>query len=65
MVGAVLERPSLVLTRIWQPVGVATVARSLVMVWNETARVVDPDDYRLNTWSDSLHSCWDGRGTRV
>ena len=52
MVAAVLDRPTLVLNRNWQPVGVATVARSLVMLWNESARVVDPDDYRLYTWGD-------------
>ena len=52
MVAAALDRPTLVLNRNWQPVGVATVARSLVMLWNESARVVDPDDYRLYTWSD-------------
>jgi 5-methylcytosine-specific restriction endonuclease McrA len=52
MVAAVLDRPTLVLNRNWQPVGVATVARSLVMLWNESARVVDPDDYRLYTWAD-------------
>jgi len=26
----------------WQPVNVATVARALVLLWNESARVVDP-----------------------
>ena len=52
MVAAVLDRPTLVLNRNWQPVGVATVARSLVKVWNETARIVDPADYRLYDWSD-------------
>ena len=31
---------------------VATVARALVLLWNESARVVDPDDYRLYTWAD-------------
>jgi 5-methylcytosine-specific restriction endonuclease McrA len=49
---AVLERPTLVLNRNWQPVNVATVARSLTMLWNETARAVDPDDFRLYTWAD-------------
>lgn len=49
---AVLERPTLVLNRHWQPVHVATVARSLVMLWNEAARVVDPDDFRAYSWSD-------------
>jgi 5-methylcytosine-specific restriction endonuclease McrA len=52
MVSAVLQRPTLVLNRHWQPVNVATVARSLVMVWNEAARFVDPDDYQLYSWHD-------------
>src|SRR5579859_1249261 len=53
MVGsAVLERPTLVLNRHWQPVHVATVARSLTMLWNESAHVVDPDDFQLYTWAD-------------
>jgi 5-methylcytosine-specific restriction endonuclease McrA len=52
MVSAVLQRPTLMLNRNWQPVGVATVSRSLVMVWNGTARVVDPEDYQLYTWAD-------------
>lgn len=52
MVSAVLQRPTLMLNRNWQAVGVATVSRSLVMVWNGTARVVDPEDYQLYDWSD-------------
>jgi 5-methylcytosine-specific restriction endonuclease McrA len=52
MTAAVLDRPTLVLNRNWQPVGVATVARSLLKLWNDTARVVDPADYRLYTWDD-------------
>ena len=52
MGSAVLTRPTLVLNRNWQPVGVAPVARSLVMVWNDAARVVDPDDYQLYSWLD-------------
>lgn len=52
MVAKVLNRPTLVLNRNWQPVGVASVARAVIMVWNDTAHVVDPDDYRLYTWSD-------------
>ena len=51
MVTAVLNRPTLVLNRNWQPVGVATVARSLVKVWNDAAHIVDPDDYRRYPWS--------------
>ncbi len=52
MVTSVLERPTLVLNRNWQPVGVATVSRSLVKVWNETARIVDPVDYQQYGWED-------------
>ena len=50
MVSQVLQRPTLVLNRSWQPVNVATVARALVMVWSDTARVVDPVDYQLYDW---------------
>jgi 5-methylcytosine-specific restriction endonuclease McrA len=52
MIAKTLERPTLILNRNWQPVNVATVARALVLLWNEAARVVDPDDYRLYTWAD-------------
>jgi 5-methylcytosine-specific restriction endonuclease McrA len=52
MVAKVLERPTLVLNRNWQPVNVATVARALVLLWNKSARVVDPNDYRTYTWND-------------
>jgi 5-methylcytosine-specific restriction endonuclease McrA len=52
MRGGVLQRPTLVLNRHWQPVHVAPVARALVMVWNEAACVIDPDDFQLYTWSD-------------
>ncbi len=52
MVAKILEQPTLVLNRNWQPVNVATVARALVLLWNESARVVDPADYRLYTWAD-------------
>ena len=52
MTPKVLQRPTLVLNRNWQPVNVATVARALVLVWNESAREVDPADYQLYTWAD-------------
>jgi len=52
MVAKVLEHPTLVLNRNWQPVNVATVARALVLLWNESARVVDPADYQLYNWAD-------------
>ena len=49
---AALQNPTLVLNRNWQPINVATVARALILVWNDSARVVDPRDYRLYDWSD-------------
>ncbi len=52
MVAKELQRPTLVLNRNWQPVNVATVARALVLLWNESARVVDPADYQTYTWED-------------
>jgi 5-methylcytosine-specific restriction endonuclease McrA len=33
-----LQRPTLVLNRNWQPINVATVARALIMLWNDSAR---------------------------
>ena len=52
MTASALQRPTLVLNRNWQPVNVATVARSLVLLWNESARVVDPTDYQTFDWID-------------
>lgn len=52
MVSSTLQRPTLILNRNWQPVGVTTVARAVVKIWNETARVVDPSDYQTYSWSD-------------
>ncbi len=52
MVAKVLQHPTLVLNRNWQPVHVATVARALVLLWNESARVVDPADFQLYNWED-------------
>jgi 5-methylcytosine-specific restriction endonuclease McrA len=52
MATAILQRPTLVLNRHWQPVRVTTVARALVQVWNATAQVVDAADYQLYTWAD-------------
>ena len=48
----ILDRPTLVLNRNWQAVGVTPVARALVMVWNDIARVVEPEDYSLHAWPD-------------
>lgn len=52
LIAKVLQRPTLVLNRNWQPVNVATVARALSMLWSETVRVVDPADYQLYDWQD-------------
>jgi 5-methylcytosine-specific restriction endonuclease McrA len=52
MTPRILQRPTLVLNRNWQPIHVATVARALVLLWNESARIVDPDDFQLYTWAD-------------
>jgi len=49
---AALQRPTLVLNRSWQPIRVSTVARSLILVWNDHARVVDPHDFQTYDWSD-------------
>jgi 5-methylcytosine-specific restriction endonuclease McrA len=48
----VLDLPTLVLNRSWQPIHVTTVVRALVMLWNETAKAVEPDEYRLYDWAD-------------
>jgi 5-methylcytosine-specific restriction endonuclease McrA len=40
------------LNRNWQPVGVATVARSLVKVFSDCARIVDPSDFQQYSWED-------------
>jgi 5-methylcytosine-specific restriction endonuclease McrA len=52
MVSATLSRPTLVLNRNWQPVGVASVARSLTLVAAERARIVDPTDFQPYAWED-------------
>ncbi|MEA1950609.1 MAG: HNH endonuclease [Planctomycetota bacterium] len=52
MITKVLQHPTLVLNRNWQPVSVATVARALVLLWNESARAVDPADYQTYSWAD-------------
>ena len=48
----VLQRPTLVLNRNWQPIQVATVARAIIMLYSGTVRVVDPRDYQTYTWED-------------
>ncbi len=52
MSSVVLTRPTLVLNKAWQPVHVATAARCLVMLWNGTVKVVDPQDFQTYCWED-------------
>ena len=52
IVVAMLSRQTLVLNRNWQPVGVASVARSLTLVAAERARIVDPANFQQYTWAD-------------
>ena len=52
MTTQVLDRPTLVLNRHWQPVHVTTVVRALVMLWNDSAKAVEPDEYRLYGWEE-------------
>jgi 5-methylcytosine-specific restriction endonuclease McrA len=47
-----LQKPVLVLNKNWQPVHVATVARAMVLLWKEAARVVDASDYQTFSWED-------------
>jgi len=49
-----ISRPSLVLNRQWQPVGVTQVSRALLLLWQDHARVVDPDDYQQYNWDEWL-----------
>jgi 5-methylcytosine-specific restriction endonuclease McrA len=47
-----LQQPVLVLNTNWQPVHVATVARALVLVWKDAARIVDVADFQAFAWDD-------------
>jgi len=49
-VSGVLNRPTLVLNRHWQPVHVTTVHRAVAMLWSEVAEVVCPVTYQLYGW---------------
>lgn len=48
----VLQQPVLVLNSRWQPVGVMTVAKSLTKVWNEAAKIIDPESFQMYSWED-------------
>lgn len=47
-----LTRPTLVLNRVWQPVGVTPVSRAVTLVIAERARIVDPTSYQQYSWAD-------------
>lgn len=49
---AMLNRQTLVLNRNWQPVGVASVARTLTLVAADRAKIVDPQSFQQYTWAD-------------
>lgn len=49
---ATLNRPTLVLNRSWQAVGVVPVSRALTLLWKGVARVVDVEDYQMFSWED-------------
>ncbi len=48
----ILAGPALVLNRHWQPVGVTPVARAVVMLWNDVARAVAPEDFSVYSWPE-------------
>lgn len=48
----VLQQPTLVLNKNWQPVHVTTVFRAVAMLWSNTAHVVCPESYQLHTWTE-------------
>jgi 5-methylcytosine-specific restriction endonuclease McrA len=48
----VLELPTLVLNRYWQPIHITTVVRALVLLWNDSARVVEPEEFQLYDWDE-------------
>ncbi|CAN5880896.1 HNH endonuclease [soil metagenome] len=49
---SVLDRPTLILNRHWQPIHVTSVVRALVMLWADTAKVVEPETYTLHAWEN-------------
>jgi len=64
----VLDLPTLVLNRQWQPVHVIAVARSLMLRWNDAARVVDPGPMPARGTarpSRPACGCAAGRGTSL
>jgi 5-methylcytosine-specific restriction endonuclease McrA len=52
MAAEILDQPTLVLNRNWQPIHVTTVVRALVMLWNDSAKAIDPEEFRLYTWRE-------------
>jgi 5-methylcytosine-specific restriction endonuclease McrA len=52
MTAEILDQPTLVLNRNWQPIHVTTVVRALVMLWNDSAQVLEPEEFRLYSWEE-------------
>jgi len=51
---SILQQSALVLNRNWQPIHVTCVQRALTLLFGESVRVVDPDDYQIYSWHDWL-----------
>ena len=63
----ILDEPTLVLNRSWQPIHVTNVRRALTMLCSDAARVVDPVSCQLYDWTDWLAASEGGaiRAARV
>lgn len=49
---SVLDQPTLVLNRNWQPVHVTPVQRAATLLYDGRANVVDPETYQIFAWDD-------------
>lgn len=64
---SILDEPTLVLNRNWQPIHVTSVRRALTLLCTDTARVVDPASFQLYDWEAWLAACEGGpiRSARI
>lgn len=49
---SVLSNRVLVLNKSWTPVGTSSLKRAMVLVFKETALIIEPEAYQLFTWDD-------------
>lgn len=47
---SIIQQPTLVLNKSWQPIDVQTVAQAMTKLWLNIASAVDTTDYSLHTW---------------